>query len=130
MEVYKFINHKIEICEGALEEMCFEDAEICYAEAVLENGEIREATPQEIRKLNEDLDLRYSLGHDYFFNVAYFTDYEIESCGDYPDFTDTFITAATAVLKTGEQREATEAELEKLDEDGELVYELALEKYF
>jgi len=40
---------------------------------------------------------------------------------DYPDFCDAYIESAS-VLENGEWREATDAELDKLNDDGDLVY--------
>ena len=41
---------------------------------------------------------------------------------DYPDFCDAYIAGATIELEEGTFRDATEAELEELSEDRDLVY--------
>ena len=57
--------------------------------------------------------------------VVEFTDYELDGIDtdDYPDFCDAFICGATALLEDGTMREATEEELDELNNDGDLVYE-------
>lgn len=61
-----------------------------------------------------------------------FCNYEIEGIHhwDAPDYVDAFISSATAVLPDGSHREATEEELETLNEDRDLVYELVLKKIY
>jgi hypothetical protein len=58
--------------------------------------------------------------------VKRFLDYEIDGIDhkDAPDFVDAYISSATAELENGEMREATEAEIDELNNDGGLVYEL------
>ena len=55
-----------------------------------------------------------------------FIDLELDGIdnSDYPDFCDAFVCGATAVLWDGTMREATEAELEKLSEDGEMIHNM------
>ena len=64
--------------------------------------------------------------------VAEFTDYEIDGIDhrDYPDFVDAFICGATAVLYDGTMREATDAELDQLNDDGDLVHKLVYERLY
>jgi len=61
-----------------------------------------------------------------------FTDYEIDNIQhwDYPDFCDAFICSATAVLEDGSMREATEEELQRLNDNGDLVYSLVLKRIY
>jgi hypothetical protein len=42
---------------------------------------------------------------------------------DYPDFCDAFIAHATIELEDGTFRDATDAELDELNEDSDFVYE-------
>lgn len=42
---------------------------------------------------------------------------------DYPDFCDAFIAHATIELENGTFRDATDAEVEELNEDRDLVYQ-------
>jgi len=62
-------------------------------------------------------------------NVLKFIDIQIAGVNtrDYPDFVDTFIESATAVLEDGSMREATEDELNELTEDRDLVYDLIID---
>lgn len=64
--------------------------------------------------------------------VVSFTDYEIDGVDtkDYPDFCDAYIMTANAVLEDGSMREATKEEIEELNNDGSLIYELACERFF
>lgn len=64
--------------------------------------------------------------------VKEFTDIEVDGINydDYPDFVDAFISSATAVLEDGTVREATEDELEELNDDGDLVYEHVMRRVF
>lgn len=57
--------------------------------------------------------------------VAKFTDYEIDGIdyADYPKFCDAFICGATAVLEDGSMREATDEELNMLNDDDDLVHD-------
>jgi hypothetical protein len=52
------------------------------------------------------------------------TDFEVDGIDtrDYPDFCDAYIETASVIEKNGEWREATDAELDELNEDGDLVY--------
>lgn len=61
-----------------------------------------------------------------------YTDYEIDGIdhADYPDFCDAFICSATAIEPDGSMREATDDELDKLNEDSDLVYSLVIEKLY
>jgi hypothetical protein len=64
--------------------------------------------------------------------VEYFTDYELDGIRgwDAPKYCDAFISSATAVLADGSMREATEHELEQLNEDGDLVHELVYKQLY
>lgn len=55
-----------------------------------------------------------------------FVDFEVDGIDtrDYPDFCDAFICAANVVETSGHVREATDEELDKLNEDRDLVYNL------
>ena len=59
------------------------------------------------------------------------TDFEIDGVDtfDYPDFCDAYIMGAN-VYDNAEWREATDFELDELNEDGDLVYTLVLESIF
>jgi hypothetical protein len=61
-----------------------------------------------------------------------FTDFDIDGINfdDAPDFCDAFICGATAVLSDGTTREATDAELEELNDDGDLVHQLVYERIY
>jgi hypothetical protein len=48
---------------------------------------------------------------------------------DYPDFVDAFIESAS-VEENNTIREATEEEIDSLNEDSDLVYELVMQKLF
>lgn len=65
-------------------------------------------------------------------NVIKFIDIEVEGINtrDYPDFCDAFVSSATAVLEDGSMRDATDEELEGLTEDGDLVYQLVLDRIY
>ena len=59
--------------------------------------------------------------------MKYF-DYQIEyNTHDYPDFCDAFIQSAS-VDEDGVIRDATESELDELNEDRDLVYRLVMER--
>jgi len=51
------------------------------------------------------------------------TDFEVDGIDtrDYPDFCDAFICDAS-VIENGEWRDATDDEIDELNEDGDLVY--------
>lgn len=51
------------------------------------------------------------------------TDFDVDGIDtrDYPDFCDAFICDAS-VMENGEWRDATDDEIEELNEDGDLVY--------
>ncbi len=59
------------------------------------------------------------------------TDFQIEGVDtfDYPKFCDAYIMGAN-VYDNAEWREATEVELDELNEDGDLVYRLVIENIF
>ena len=59
----------------------------------------------------------------YSLNGLEVADFEVDGIDtrDYPDFCDAYI-ASASVLENGKWREATDAELDKLNEDGDLVY--------
>ena len=61
-----------------------------------------------------------------------FTDYEIDGIdhNDYPDFCDAYISSATAIEPDGTMREATDDELDKLNEDGDLIHQLVYERLY
>lgn len=63
---------------------------------------------------------------DHPLDVQYFEDYELDGIdhGDYPKYCDTYISGATAVLNNGSSRDATDEELDRLNDDGDLVYSL------
>ena len=60
-----------------------------------------------------------------------FIDYELDGIdtSDYPDFCDAFICNAN-VIENGEIREASEDELDKLNEDSQLVHELVYNRLY
>jgi len=49
---------------------------------------------------------------------------------DFPDFCDAFVCAADVELEDGTIREATEDELEALNDDGHFVYQEVINKLF
>lgn len=59
------------------------------------------------------------------------TDFEIDGVDfrDYPKFCDAYICSAN-VYDNGEYREATEFELDELNEDGDLVYRVVIDNIF
>lgn len=65
-------------------------------------------------------------------DVKEYVDIELDGIEhwDYPDFCDTFVCSATAVLQDGTMREATEEECEKLSDDRELVYDLLWKRLY
>lgn len=60
-----------------------------------------------------------------------FLDYELDGIDtkDYPDFCDAYITYAS-VEEHGKIRDATEEELDELNQDSSLVYKLVISKLF
>lgn len=64
--------------------------------------------------------------------VINYTDYEIDGIdhSDYPDYVDAFICSATAILEDGSTREATDKELDVLNEDGDLIHQLVYDILF
>lgn len=60
-----------------------------------------------------------------------FLDYELDGIDtkDYPDFCDAYITHAS-VEEYGKIRDATKEELDELNQDSSLVYELVISKLF
>jgi len=64
--------------------------------------------------------------------VLKFVDIEVDGIdfGDAPDFCDAFICSASAVLEDGTIRDATEEELDELNEDSSFVYECVTEKLY
>lgn len=61
-----------------------------------------------------------------------FIDIELDgiNTNDYPDFCDAFISNANVLLDNGNIREATEKELDELNQDSSYVYDLVIEKVF
>ena len=59
-----------------------------------------------------------------FLNGLEVSDFEVDgiNTSDYPDFCDAYIESAS-VLENNEWREATDAELDELNNDSDLVYE-------
>jgi len=49
---------------------------------------------------------------------------------DYPDFCDAFISSANIIMDNGNIREATEKELDELNQDNEYVYSLVIQRIF
>jgi hypothetical protein len=49
---------------------------------------------------------------------------------DYPDFCDAFISSANVLLDNEDIREATEKELDELNQDSSYVYDLVVERIF
>lgn len=49
---------------------------------------------------------------------------------DYPDFCDAFIYSANVLMKNGNIREATKKELDELNQDSSLIYDLVISKIF
>lgn len=64
-------------------------------------------------------------------NNKEFFDFELDGINfaDYPDFSDAFILSAS-VIDGNEPRKATESELELLNDDSSLVYDLVMEQIF
>lgn len=62
-------------------------------------------------------------------NVIKFVDLELDGVdtNDHPDYVDSFISSATAVLEDGNTRDATEDELNELTDDRDLVYNLLID---
>ena len=60
---------------------------------------------------------------NYLLNGLEVADFEVDGIDtrDYPEFCDAYIESAS-VLENGEWRAATDAELDKLNEDGDLIY--------
>lgn len=60
-----------------------------------------------------------------------FFDFELDGINwrDYPDFVDAYICNAS-VIENGKPRKATEKELDELNEDSDLVYNLVLDHIF
>lgn len=60
-----------------------------------------------------------------------FFDYELDGINfaDYPDFCDAFIISAS-VIENGEPRKATDQEIDELNENSDLVYNLVIEQIF
>jgi len=50
------------------------------------------------------------------------TDFELDNCGDYPDFCDASIVRATV-----DMRDATDAELDELNENSDFVHECVID---
>ena len=59
----------------------------------------------------------------YLLNGLEVADFEVDGIDtrDYPEFCDAYIESAS-VLENGEWRDATDTELDKLNDDGDLVY--------
>lgn len=55
-------------------------------------------------------------------DVQYFNNYEL--AGIHPEYCDVYIDRATAVLNNGAVREATDEELDLLNENQDLIYDL------
>lgn len=49
---------------------------------------------------------------------------------DYPDFCDAFISSASVLMDNGNIREATEKELDELNQDNSYIYDLVIERVF
>lgn len=64
--------------------------------------------------------------------VVRFCDFEIDGIchGDAPKFVDAYICNANAELADGTYREATDEELEQLNQDGDLVSELVYARLY
>ena len=64
--------------------------------------------------------------------VVEYLDIELDGIytDDYPDFVDAFISSATALQEDGVLREATEDELDELNEDRDLVYGLVMDRLY
>lgn len=64
--------------------------------------------------------------------VLKFTDIEIDGIDhrDAPKYVDAFIASASAVLDDGTIRDATEEELQELNNDYDLVYEQIINKIY
>ena len=60
-----------------------------------------------------------------------FFDYELDGINfaDYPDFCDAFIISAS-VIENGKPRKATDQEIDELNENSDLVYNLVIEQIF
>lgn len=65
------------------------------------------------------------------YENAKFTDFEVDGIdtADYPDFCDAFIPNASVIID-GEIRECTDDELDFLNEDRELVYDLVINRLY
>lgn len=64
-------------------------------------------------------------------NKKYF-DYELDGIdtSDYPDFCDAFIVSAMVELPNGEIRKANQKELDELNDNSSLVYDLVIAELF
>lgn len=64
--------------------------------------------------------------------VVEFTDFELDGIHqwDRPKFCDAFISSASAILSNGSIREATDDELDKLNDDGDFVHQLVLDRLY
>ena len=64
------------------------------------------------------------LKNQVFLNGLEVSDFEVDGIdtSDYPDFCDAYI-ADASILENGKWREATEQELDELNNDSDLVYE-------
>lgn len=65
------------------------------------------------------------------YNLDQFTDFEIEgiNINDYPDFCDAFVLSASFKGQSG-WREASDDELDWLNEQSDFIYQLVLEHIF
>lgn len=96
-----------------------------------ENYNLKKPFYIQVQKIETELDLIDKvLRGEKTVRVKYYTDHELDGVKswDYPDFSDAFISSATAVLMDGTVREATEDELADLNSDG-LPQELAYERF-
>ena len=64
--------------------------------------------------------------------VKDFTDIQVDgiNTSDAPDFCDAFICSATAILCDGTMRDATDEELDELNNDSELVYDHVIKRIY
>jgi hypothetical protein len=64
--------------------------------------------------------------------VLKFIDIEVDGIHDWdgPDYSDAHVTEATAVLADGTMRDATDEEIEEMNQDSELIYQCITERLY
>jgi len=76
--------------------------------------------------------IKYLKHRWYRLNYSRLTDLEIDGIDtrDYPDFCDAYISSGSYKTWYGRYRELTAAELDRLNENSDFVYELVIERVF